>query len=80
MKTLDEVIKALCVCGRYEHAKCPYFDSWNLECCNPGDLPLVFDDALHYLKEYRDYRNHTETEIKSSNVPGADNKPLSEKE
>ena len=58
MKTLDEVIKAVEICGEDEPLKCPYFDSEKWHCCDwRGDRKThrmeMFADTLHYLKEYR---------------------------
>ena len=54
MKTLDEVIKALEICANedtYRTCKdCPYPD--NSMCIN-----YLQNDALHYLKEYRDAKD-----------------------
>ena len=58
MKTLDEVIDALEICGHDESPKCPYFDTVHWCCCEDhmrSIYPLK-KDALHYLKEYRDLK------------------------
>lgn len=55
MKTLDEVIDALEICGHDESPKCPYFDTEHWCCCEDhmrSIYPLK-KDALHYLKEYQ---------------------------
>ena len=59
MKTLDEVIEALNVCGVDEPAKCPYFDSWHWSCCGKHQMN---SDALQYLREYRDAKNALDAE------------------
>ena len=59
MKTLDEVIKAIGFCKSGDLSKCkdcPYIGTCEL------DYAVLSDDALHYLKEYRDYRNADKTE------------------
>ena len=50
MKTLDEVIKAMDWCTDLDQSgcdACPYADSEHIQCFK--------EDALHYLKEYKDY-------------------------
>lgn len=56
MKTLDEVINALEICGHDESPKCPYFDTEHWCCCEDhmrSIYPLK-NDALHYLRNYRE--------------------------
>lgn len=55
MKTLDEVINALEICGHDESPKCPYFDTEHWCCCEDHmrSISPLKDDALHYLKEYQ---------------------------
>ena len=70
MKTLDEVIKALEVCTS-DHGGCdgcPYDPD-----CTPD---YKWDDAIFYLKEYRDYRNTNKTVIEDGSVSDAENEPL----
>ena len=55
MKTLDEVINALEICGHDESPKCPYFDTEHWCCCEDhmrGISPLK-NDALQWLKGYK---------------------------
>lgn len=69
MKTLDEVIKALKVCTS-DHGGCdgcPYDPD-----CTPD---YKWDDAIQYLKEYRDYRNADKTVIGNGSVSEAKNNP-----
>ena len=57
MKTIDEVINALEICGHDEFPKCPYFDKEHWRCCEDhmrSIYPLK-TDALHYLKEYHEH-------------------------
>jgi hypothetical protein len=55
MKTIDEVINALEICGHDESPKCPYFDTEHWCCCEDHmrSISPLKDDALHYLKEYQ---------------------------
>ena len=55
MKTLDEVINALEICGRDESPKCPYFDTEHWCCCEDHmrSISPLKNDALQWLKEYR---------------------------
>lgn len=76
MKTLDEVIdnfeKACDLERRCENCSgclgqengCPY------------DGAESVPDALHYLKEYRDYRNANKTVTQDGSVAEAENEPL----
>ena len=52
MKTLDEVINALEICGHDESPKCPYFDTEHWCCCEDHmrSISPLKNDALHYLK------------------------------
>ena len=70
MKTLDEVIRALEVCTS-DHGGCdgcPYDPD-----CTPD---YKWDDAIFYLKEYRDYRNSDKTVIGNDCVSEAENNAL----
>jgi hypothetical protein len=63
MKPIDEVIKALEVCGNDEPIKCPMFNSEEWRCCDwEGERKIhrkrIADDALFYLKEYREMKEH----------------------
>lgn len=54
MKTLDEVINAIeyCITGKScAHGECPYSEE---NCVNHG----MEKDALHYLLEYREMKEH----------------------
>ena len=65
MKTLDEVIKALEICGHDESPKCPYFDTEHWCCCE-DHMRSIYpskNDALHYLKEYREKLNILEVRM-----------------
>lgn len=55
MKTLDEVIKALEICGHDESSKCPYFDTEHWCCCEDHmrSISPLKNDALQYLKAYQ---------------------------
>lgn len=55
LRNLNEVMEALDVCGRDDPAKCPYFDSEHWKCCSKRCRP-VMNDALYYLKEYKETR------------------------
>ena len=65
-KPLNEVIKALQVCQHDYPEKCPYFDSWHLECCTDNDNSEspVLRDALYHLKEYQKLLNKSIPNIK----------------
>ena len=56
MKTLDEVIKAMesCNCHDFVCHQCPYYDDDDEVGCRSDDKE---EDALHYLKEYREKLN-----------------------
>lgn len=64
MKTLDEVIDALEICGHDESPKCPYFDTEYWCCCEDHmrSISPLKNDALYYLKEYRDLLNKPRSE------------------
>ena len=50
MRTIDEVIKAIDFCNSGDSSKCkdcPYIGTCEL------NYAVLFDDALHYLKEYQ---------------------------
>lgn len=63
MKTLDEVIKALELCTSPVledgclHG-CPYSDLVNECACDYNAIPQMQKDALHYLKEYQEIKQH----------------------
>ncbi len=61
MKTLDEVIKGFECCQEINCAECPYanWDNTDIVRCDPMDKE---DDALHYLKAFRDAKDALETE------------------
>ena len=67
MKTLDEVINALEICGHDESPKCPYFDTEHWCCCEDHmrSISPLKNDALHYLKHLQEYyemsREHHES-------------------
>lgn len=55
MKTLNEVIEALKICGHDESPKCPFFDTEHWCCCEDhmrSIYPLK-NDALYHLNKYR---------------------------
>ena len=55
MKTLDEVIKGLELCTSSQDClgyECPYWQEGSN--CDLVAIPKMQDDALHYLKEYRE--------------------------
>ena len=56
MKTLDEVIRGFECCNAINCAECPYanWDNTDAVRCDPSDKD---DDALHYLKAYKEDRN-----------------------
>lgn len=56
MKTLDEVIKGFECCNSINCAECPYanWDNTDVVRCDPTNKD---DDALHYLKAFRDAKN-----------------------
>ena len=56
MRTLDEVITALGYCLKSDqmgncNGDCPY-----IHCCDPESVAIK-TDALHYLKEYKKWKN-----------------------
>ena len=55
MRTLDELINALEICGHDESAKCPYFDTEHWCCCEDHmrSISPLKNDALQWLKGYR---------------------------
>ena len=59
MKSLDEVINALEICGHDESPKCPYFDTEHWCCCEDHmrSISPLKNDALHYLKHLQEYYN-----------------------
>ena len=73
MKTLDEVIEIMTACIKFDAdcSECPVLTS-----CTGRPWRLFDEDALTYLKEYRDYQKQAETVIKSDYVPDVENKPL----
>lgn len=75
MKTLDEVLKSYELsCGKKDCSQCPYDD----ECSDHFTCECYerMNDTLHYLKEYRDYRNSDKTVIENDSVSDAENEPL----
>ena len=75
MKTLDEVIKKFELCNSYSYdmcnSSCPYFDD---KCaCDP--------DALYYLLEYQEMKEHLacldDGEIRGDDTQVVNNPPLS---
>lgn len=56
MRTLDEVIEAIGRCWSDNCFDCPYHEKKHVESCTRKRDT----DALHYLKEYRDYREKVE--------------------
>ena len=61
MKTLDEVIKGFECCQEINCAECPYanWDNTDVARCNDTNKE---DDALHYLKAFRDAKDALDTE------------------
>ena len=70
MKTLDEVIKAWSICfsdnGRNDCMGCPYADEDGEAACFNHDRT----DAMHYLKEYREYLSEEKKKIKQAYEQG----------
>ena len=56
MKTLDEVIRAYECCQNVECDECPFKILFNDDSHVPCDQFSKDEDALHYLKEYREVR------------------------
>lgn len=79
MKTLDEVIKAkeLCNDHKFRCHECSYYDDDNEVGCRSDDLDA---DALHYLKEYRETKEHLacmdKGEIRGDATQVTNNPPL----
>ena len=78
MKTLDEVIEAIRFCKSGDLSKCkdcPYIGTCEL------DYAVLSDDALHYLREYRETKKHLacldDAEIRGDNTQVVNNPPLS---
>ena len=64
-KSLDAVIRGYEACNALDCRICPYgtdkyIDEYGKCLCDPDDKD---DDALYYLKEYRDQKNNLEKEI-----------------
>ena len=74
MKTLDEVIRGFECCEEINCAECPYANWDNTDVVHCNDTKKE-DDALHYLKTYKDDKDDL-TALRAFWAEQQDNSPL----